>query len=450
MKKVLTLEEFDQILEGQSQINEMNDDHDQAFITSVVYESFEVYDETDRDINDFFNQYVAEGAISNFIALAKNPITGIKLVNNAKKLARAQIMNATAKLDFEKKKEAAAKTKEDNPEKAEQARKAMELAKSAYDTKKEVAADQISAIEDRMTELSKDDPKLSKVSALLKTKARVEANKKLLKMLDAEERKQLQVTIKNQEEKAREAEADMADYVRDERGQESTDGGEDTDRKVQALQDKIEAIQNKIKSTDDQEEKSSLGLERAKLKQQIVKIKGDDPEGEKKAELKVNMEEARVKYRKEKTPENYLEFLNAALKYDEASENNQEAVANRKQQIEDFKEKMKDAAQTAQTKGKTDKVEQEIEGLNKEKSSLESKIADQKEGVKTSNELYTDALNKRDSIKDKESSEYEKAAEEYNRISSERQADQAKLAGMEAQLKELNGKISDLQNKKKK
>jgi hypothetical protein len=451
MKKVLTLEEFDQILEGQSQINEMNDDHDQAFITSVIYESFEVYDETDRDINDFFNQYVAEGAISNFIALAKNPITGIKLVNNAKKLARAQIMNATAKLDFEKKKEAAAKAKENNPEKADQAKRATELAQSAYDTKKEVAADQISAIEDRMTELSKDDPKLSKVSALLKTKARVEANKKLLKMLDAEERKQLQITIKDQEEKAREAEADMADYVKDERGKESSsDGGKDTDAKVQALQDKIEAVQNKMKSTDDPEQKSSLGLERAKLKQQIVKVKGDDPEGEKKAELKVNMEEARVKYRKEKTPENYLEFLNVALKYDESSEDNQEAIANRKQQIEDFKEKMKDAAQTAQSKGKTDKVEQEIEGLNKEKSSLEAKIADQKEGVKTSNELYTDALNKRDSIKDKESSEYEKAAEEYNRISSERHADQAKLAGMSAQLKELNGKISDLQNKKKK
>jgi len=451
MKKVLTLEEFDQILEGQSQINEMNDDHDQAFITSVIYESFEVRDETDRDINDFFNQYVAEGAISNFIALAKNPITGIKLVNNAKKLARAQITNATAKLDFEKKKEAAAKAKENNPEKADQAKRAIELAQSAYDTKKEVAADQISAIEDRMTELSKDDPKLSKVSALLKTKARVEANKKLLKMLDAEERKQLQITIKDQEEKAREAEADMADYVKDERGKESSsDGGEDTDRKVQALQDKIEAVQNKMKSTDDPEQKSSLGLEKAKLRQEVVKVKGDDPEGEKRAELQVGMEEARVKYTKEKTPENYLEFLNAALKYDESSENNQEAVASRKQQIENFKEKMKGAAQTAQAKTKTDKVEQEIEGLNKEKSSLETKIADQKEGVKTSNELYTDALNKRDSIKDKESSEYEKAAEEYNRISSERQADQAKLAGMEAQLKELNGKISDLQNKKKK
>ena len=121
MKKVLTLEEFDQIIEGQSQINEMNE-HDQTFITSVIYESFEVNDDTDREINEAFNSYISEGVISNFITYAKNPITGIKLVNNAKKLARAQITNATAKLDFEKKKQAAEKAKENNPEKEEQAK----------------------------------------------------------------------------------------------------------------------------------------------------------------------------------------------------------------------------------------------------------------------------------------------------------------------------------------
>ena len=448
MKKVLTLNEFDQILEGQSQINEMNE-HDQTFITSIIYESFEVNDDMDREINEAFNSYISEGVISNFITYAKNPITGIKLVNNAKKLARAQITNATAKLDFEKKKQAAEKAKENNPEKAEQAKKSMEIAKSAYDTKKEVASDQISAIEDRMTELSKDDPKLSKIAALLKTKARVEANKKLIKMLDAEERKQMQITIKNQEEKAREAEADMADYIKDEKDKETANTGEDTDQKVQDLQDRIDAIQTKIGQTEDPEEKSKLGLEKAKINLAKTKLQG---EGEDRAEIKVRLEEARVKYTEDKTPESYLQWLKWSLKYEESAEDpNAERITSRKQQIKDQEEKIKTASNTKAPEKKTgDKVDQEIADLNQKKDNLAAKIADQKEGVETSNKLYTDALNKRDSIKDKESDEYTKAADEYTRISSERQADQARLAGLQSQLQTIAAKISDLQSSKKK
>ena len=446
MKKVLTLEEFDQIIEGQSQINEMNE-HDQTFITSVIYESFEVNDDTDREINEAFNSYISEGVISNFITYAKNPITGIKLVNNAKKLARAQITNATAKLDFEKKKQAAEKAKENNPEKEEQAKKSMEIAKSAYDTKKEVASDQISAIEDRMAELSKDDPKLSKIAALLKTKARVEANKKLIKMLDAEERKQMQITIKNQEEKAREAEADMADYIKDEKDKEKANTGEDTDQKVKDLQDKIKEIQDKIGQTDDPETKSKLGLEKAKLNLQKANLQGDKEDI---AKIKVDIEEAKVKYTQDKTPQNYLELLKTSLKYEESVDNpNKEIISNRKQQIKDQEEKIKTAS-TPKTPKTGDKVDQEIADLTTKKEALAAKIADQREGVDTSNKLYADAMDKRDSIKDKESPEWAKAADEYTRISSERQADQARLSGLEAQLKTISQKISDLQAKKKK
>jgi hypothetical protein len=64
MKKVLTLEEFDQIIEGQISINE---EYDQEFVNAVLYEKFDVLDETDREINETFNLYVAEGAISNFM-----------------------------------------------------------------------------------------------------------------------------------------------------------------------------------------------------------------------------------------------------------------------------------------------------------------------------------------------------------------------------------------------
>jgi hypothetical protein len=438
MKKVLTLVEFDQIIEGQTIINE---EYDQEFVNAVLYEKFDVLDETDKEINETFNSYIIEGAISNFIALSTNPITGIKLANNAKKLARAQIQNATAKIDFEKKKQAADNVKEKDPVKA---RKSMEIAKVAYDTKKEVAADQIEAIEDRMTELSKDDSKLSKVSALLKTKARVEANKKLLKMLDAEERKQLQITIKTQEEKAKKVEAQMADYVSSEK--EKPDTGEGADQKVQDLQDKIEKVQDKIAKTEDPVDKAKLGLDKAKLNQEKANM---EKEGVDRANLRVEVEKARVKYTEEKTPENYLEYLKKSLKYDESAENpNRDAIEKKKQAIKDWEEKVSKKPEE-KPKGKVDKTEQEIADLNKQKEALSAKIADQKEGVDTSNKLYTDALNKRDSIKDKESPEWEKAAEEYSRISSERQADQARLAGLESQIQNISKKISDLQAKKK-
>jgi len=447
MKKVLTLEEYDQINEGLTPIAEM-EEYDQEFLISVLYEKFEVIDETDREINETFNLYLAEGAISNFIALSKNPITGIKLANNAKKLAKAQIQNATAKIDFEKKIQAAEKAKEKNPEKADQAKKAMEIAKSAYATKKEVAADQIEAIEDRMSELSKDDPKLSKVSALLKTKARVEANKKLLKILDTEERKQLQITIKDQEEKAKKAEAQMADYVSSEKENDATDkGGESTDQKVKDLQNKIDSVQDKISKTEDAEDKAKLSVDKAKLNQEKTKVEGEDPE---RANLKVASETAKLKYLQDKTPQNYLDYLKASLKYDESSDKpNKEAIDKKKESIKDWEEKVKTASKPAE-KPKGDKVEQEIADLSKKKEALAAKIADQKEGVDTSNKLYSDALNKRDSIKDKESPEWAKAAEEYSRISAERQADQARLTGLEAQLKAITQKISDLQSKKKK
>lgn len=351
MKKVLTLEEFEQILEGEYQINQ--NEYDQDFITNIVYESFEVKDEFDKEINETFNLYIAEGILSNFIGYAKNPITGIKLVNNAKKLAKAQITNSIAKIDFEKKKQAAAKKKENNPEnnpeKAADAAKAMEIAKTAYDTKKEVAKDQISAIEDRMGELSNEDPKLSKISALLKTKARIEANKKLLNVLDAEERKQLQLTIKDQELKASKAEDQMADYIKDEKAKDDMKDSENSEQEKVA------------------------------------------PEA------------------KPKTPE----------------------------------------GETKTAEPKTDKIGQEIADLQQKKENLAAKVADQKEGVKISNTLYSDALTKRDSIRDKESSEYTKAAEDFTRILSERQADQARLAGLESQLKEIANKISELQAKRK-
>jgi hypothetical protein len=444
MKKVLTLEEYDQIIEGLKPINTEEYDHD--FITSVMYEKFEVVDKTDREINETFNLYLAEGAISNFIALSTNPITGIKLANNAKKLAKAHIQNATAKIDFEKKIQAAERAKDKNPEKADQAKKAMEIAKSAYATKKEVAADQIEAIQDRMGELSKDDPKLSKVSALLKTKARVEANKKLLRILDTEERKQLQLTIKDQEEKAKNAEAQMADYVSSEKEKDAADkGGESTDQKVKDLQDKIDSVQDKIGKTEDPEDKAKLSVDKAKLNQEKAKEKGEDLD---KANFKVAAETARLKYVQDKTPQNYLEYLKTSLKYDESAENpNKEAIDKKKEAIKDWEEKVK-AKPTEKPKG--DKTEQEIADLNKKKEDLAAKIADQREGVDTSNKLYTDALNKRDSIKDTESPEWAKAAEEYSAISSERQADLARLSGLEAQLKTISQKISDLQAKKKK
>ena len=347
MKKVLTLEEFEQILEGEYQINQ--NEYDQDFITNIVYESFEVKDEFDKEINETFNLYIAEGVLSNFIGYAKNPITGIKLVNNAKKLAKAQITNSIAKIDFEKKKQAAEKKKENNPEKAADAAKAMEIAKTAYDTKKEVAKDQISAIEDRMGELSKEDSKLSKISDLLKTKARIEANKKLLNVLDAEERKQLQLTIKDQEMKAGKAEDQMADYIKDKKAKDDMKDSENSEQEKVA------------------------------------------PEA------------------KPKTPE----------------------------------------GETKTAEPKTDKIGQEIADLQQKKENLAAKVADQKEGVKISNTLYSDALTKRDSIRDKESSEYKKAAEDFTRILSERQADQARLAGLESQLKEIANKISELQAKKK-
>lgn len=407
MKKVLTLEEFEQILEGEYQINQ--NEYDQDFITNIVYESFEVKDEFDKEINETFNLYIAEGILSNFIGYAKNPITGIKLVNNAKKLAKAQITNSIAKIDFEKKKQAAAKKKENDPEKAADAAKAIEIAQTAYNTKKEVAKDQISAIEDRMGELSKEDSKLSKISALLKTKARIEANKKLLTMLDAEERKQLQLTIKDQELKAGEAENQMADYIKDEKAKNSKDAPEE---QGDPNKEAIEKLNSKIKAAGEKYKQAS---------------EGDDVKAKTDTELAL----AQLKLEKGKL------------------ENNKNAIQFAQDSIERIKMRSGEAKATDKTAQKTDKIGQEIADLQQKKENLAAKVADQKEGVKISNTLYSDVLTKRDSIRDKESSEYKKAAEDYSRISSERQADQARLAGLESQLGGITNKISELQAKRK-
>ena len=117
-----------------------------------------------------------------------NPIAGLKIKNNLKQYAKYKLDSAAIDMDTVKKKQAALKGGEgltaDEKEKLETAEKA----------KKQAVKDKISAVLDRINQLTTTEP-LKKFASLAKTKADLGAAQKLMKIAQGEEAEALQLKV---------------------------------------------------------------------------------------------------------------------------------------------------------------------------------------------------------------------------------------------------------------
>jgi len=234
-----------------------------------------------------YNEFVNERLID----AIKNPIKWIKIKNNAKKYQKASVAAALNDVDFAKKKEKGRDT---------MSSKQKEVLTQANKAKNSALDDTTSAIGQRMDDLASTDG-LKLVVKLAKTRARVAANKTILKSADGEEAKQLKVKISKLEGQAAGAKTALADYESTNKeepettqptpnGEEeqNTDNIKTTDKpttvKVEDVK-KLEAAEGAVttakaaydKVKDGEDEKAKIEAEIAfKQKQQAVaKLKND-------------------------------------------------------------------------------------------------------------------------------------------------------------------------------
>jgi hypothetical protein len=165
--------------------------------TSISLEIDELYEE----LYDLTNTTLLNEGI---IDIIKSPIKYMKISKNLKMYQKALIQQSINDVDYAKKKEA---SKEDpNP-------KAAEVLKQANLAKNKALKDQVDAINDRMTELSKGDEGLSKVVTMGKNKSKLQAAKVVMKATSGEEAKALKLEISTLEDRVADDEQSLKDYA---------------------------------------------------------------------------------------------------------------------------------------------------------------------------------------------------------------------------------------------
>lgn len=161
-------------------------------------------------------QFIEEGlfdVVTKSKAFVKNPISATKITNNGKNLVQAEIDNAAADLDYEKRKLASKKASDAKIEAAEKRgdtetvnqikdkqRDSIEVLKQAHKQKTSALDDKVKGIKDRIDDLAKNNT-LKELGSLVKTAARVKRNEVLIKGADEEEKKQLKVQLQKDMEK---------------------------------------------------------------------------------------------------------------------------------------------------------------------------------------------------------------------------------------------------------
>jgi len=212
-----------------------------------------------------------------------NPIKGLKIKNNLKQYAKYKLDMAAIDMDTVRKKQAALK---DGGEISKDDKEKLDTAEKA---KKQAVKDKISAVLDRIGQLSTTEP-LKKFAALAKTKADLAAAQKLLKIAQGEEADALKLKVDKYKEDITNYNDELEDYAKkakEEGGKSLSDeiptGGEkdDNTEKIEKAQAKLDAAKeeyNKVKDGDDEKAKLEARLKFAQAQLALSKLKEDDDE----------------------------------------------------------------------------------------------------------------------------------------------------------------------------
>jgi len=137
----------------------------------------------------------------NIGAALGNPISFLKIKNNAKKYQQALVQVAINNLDFEKKKASGRL----DPEK-------REILQAATDQKNQALRDKADALSDRMDQLATTDG-LKTVASLSKNKAKIAAAETAIATADGEESKALKLRVQGLNKKVAADQQQLNDYA---------------------------------------------------------------------------------------------------------------------------------------------------------------------------------------------------------------------------------------------
>ena len=131
-----------------------------------------------------------------------NPISFLRIKNNAKKYQQALVQVAINNLDFEKKKASGRLEPE-----------MREILQAATDQKNQALRDKADALSDRMDQLATTDG-LKTVAALSKNKAKIAAAETALTTADGEESKALKLRVQGLNKKVAADQQQLNDYAK--------------------------------------------------------------------------------------------------------------------------------------------------------------------------------------------------------------------------------------------
>ena len=199
-------------------------------------------DELYEELFDLTNVSELNEGILDFI---KSPIKFMKIKKNLKAYQKALVQKAINDVDFAKKKQVGDADEKD--------KKRMETLKQANQAKNKALDDQLSAISERMTELSGGDEGLGKVVSIGKTKSKLAAAKIVMKATSGEEAKQLKLEIDTLSDRIAADEKSLKDYAKkQEPADKSTDdnAGDDDNTASKGQMDSLKDDEPKAKKDD--------------------------------------------------------------------------------------------------------------------------------------------------------------------------------------------------------
>jgi hypothetical protein len=179
-----------------------------AELSSRIGESESITLEMDELFEELFELTNVTELNEGILDFIKSPIKFMKIKKNLKSYQKALVQKAINDVDFAKKKQAG-----DAGEKGKDDKR-IETLTQANQAKNKALDDQLSAIGERMTELSSGDEGLGKVVSIGKTKSKLTAAKIVMKATSGEEAKQLKLEIDTLADRIADDEKSLKDYAK--------------------------------------------------------------------------------------------------------------------------------------------------------------------------------------------------------------------------------------------
>ena len=227
-------------------------------------------DELYEELFDLTNVSELNEGILDFI---KSPIKFMKIKKNLKAYQKALVQKAINDVDFAKKKQVGDADEKD--------KKRMETLKQANQAKNKALDDQLSAISERMTELSNGDEGLGKVVSIGKTKSKLAAAQIVMKATSGEEAKQLKLEIDTLSDRIAADEKSLKDYARKQEPAEEPAGTSTDDN---SGDEDNETSKNQLAGIGGEETKEEKEKREAKEKEEKEKREAKEKEEKEKRE----------------------------------------------------------------------------------------------------------------------------------------------------------------------